>query len=482
MQKSRRSSASLETLQQQLRASDDDRQQLRQRNSVLELHVRLLQRELSALELEVTTATPKAKSSRRKKHMALDGVRTGSIGQPPSAEPSAADPPRRGPSASASPGNDDDLLVGEVALNEESGQWKSPLQELSTALSTASSDGGQSSVSGASPQPGGSSLAAPAANGADLLSPGKVSPFACPPVERAAAASSTAEVDFDRLFCNGPKNDHAWTRCPGRAFNVRTGPNYAKTGKKLPSLDPLYDVADVYAFSCPENKVPDLGRRFNLPKEDCLGPHGVPANLVLTVLLPDYAPGLFASRQDGPGWSFAIGCRLSAAARQQLQRGELSPALKLWKNVVGAPADSPLRKRLKCICGLANPSEIGFDKVTNGLVTKYNAKPFMCISSGVYHEGSTEYFGVEVDVHRWGKLALNGFNMVKQHIKHMRMRFGIVVQGEADEELPEQMLACAYMSKLSSEKCPLLSVDAPAGAAAAPQFAAAESPMSPMEC
>ena len=74
-------------------------------------------------------------------------------------------------------------------------------------------------------------------------------------------------------------------------------------------------------------------------------------------------------------------------------------------------------------------------------------------------------------MHRWGKLALNGFNVVKQHIKHMRMRFGIVIQGESDEELPEQMLACAYMSKLSSENCPEVPAAAPAGGA-----------MSPMEC
>jgi len=56
------------------------------------------------------------------------------------------------------------------------------------------------------------------------------------------------------------------------------------------------------------------------------------------------------------------------------------------------------------------------------------------------------------------------------------MRFGIVIQGETDEELPEQMLACAYMSKLSSEKCPQV----PAAALAA---TAAGSPiLSPMEC
>ena len=138
---------------------------------------------------------------------------------------------------------------------------------------------------------------------------------------------------------------------------------------------------------------------------------------------------------------------------------------------MGAPAESPLRKRLKAICGLANPAEIGFDKVTAGLVTKFNAKPFMCKTSGVYHGGGgtvtakdgmggyaagAQYFGVEIDVHRWGKLALNGFNSVKAHIQHMKMRFGALIEAVGDDEMPEQMLVCAYMSQLSSAICPQL--------------------------
>lgn len=63
---------------------------------------------------------------------------------------------------------------------------------------------------------------------------------------------------------------------------------------------------------------------------------------------------------------------------------------------------------------------------------------------------------LEVDVHRWGKLALNGWNMVKGHVQKMRLRFGFVIEGQAEDELPEQMLACAYVSRLSSAACPLV--------------------------
>jgi len=37
---------------------------------------------------------------------------------------------------------------------------------------------------------------------------------------------------------------------------------------------------------------------------------------------------------------------------------------------------------------------------------------------------------LEVDVHRWGKLALNGWNMVKGHVQDMRLRFGLVIEAQ----------------------------------------------------
>jgi len=44
------------------------------------------------------------------------------------------------------------------------------------------------------------------------------------------------------------------------------------------------------------------------------------------------------------------------------QAHTLSPALRLWREVVHAEPDAPIRKRLKAICGLANPADIAIDK------------------------------------------------------------------------------------------------------------------------
>ena len=75
-------------------------------------------------------------------------------------------------------------------------------------------------------------------------------------------------------------------------------------------------------------------------------------------------------------------CQLSASARQQLADGQLTPALTLWREVVAASASSPYRKRLKCIMALTNPADCNLDAISSGLVKTYNAKPFMCRTTG----------------------------------------------------------------------------------------------------
>ena len=239
------------------------------------------------------------------------------------------------------------------------------------------------------------------------LAVGSLQEYVCSTLQEAEASASSTAAELDAAFLAGPRPEHAWTPCPGRAFHVRQ-PNYARTALKAPSLEAMYEVVAQDTFLCPDAKLPHVARLLDLPKEECLQRYGVPSNLVLSFLIPDYSPTLFASKDDGPGWTLVTVCRLREEAREQLQRGSLSPALRLWRDVVGAPEDSELRRRLKCICSLANPADIKVDKVTHGLIAKYNAKPFMCIKTGFYYR-TPNYMALEVDVHRWGKLALNGW-------------------------------------------------------------------------
>ena len=109
---------------------------------------------------------------------------------------------------------------------------------------------------------------------------------------------------------------------------------------ELPSLAALYDAWALDAFLLPDLKEGDLGSRMRLPPDDTIAPFGVPANLVVTCLVPDYSPSFFEQRKDGRGWALVMCCRISPAARAQLRSGELSPALRLWREFVGAePGD-----------------------------------------------------------------------------------------------------------------------------------------------
>eukprot|EP00966_Prymnesium_polylepis_P056747 1313125-Prymnesium_polylepis.1 len=100
------------------------------------------------------------------------------------------------------------------------------------------------------------------------------------------------------------RRPRTWTPCPGPAFVVRTGPNYSKTGKKLPSAEPIYDVTSVDSFRCPDGKVNDVGKYLRLPlTDDVMEACGVPSNLILSLLIPDYAPALLRRKDNGPGWA-----------------------------------------------------------------------------------------------------------------------------------------------------------------------------------
>ena len=319
--------------------------------------------------------------------------------------------------------------------------WTTPNDTAKKTAShrlSAASLGMRTSSSAACQSPG---ITATSEAGEWWITPGRISRVEAPGVQALSEKGATSEDEaaaIDTAMVAEPRRQQAWSSCPGAAFMVRHGPNYSKTGNKLPSLAALYDVFAVDLFSCQDGKPRDIGSLLALPPEDTMAKHGVPSNLVLSLLLPDYAPPLLRRKDNGPGWAFVMSCQLSASARQQLEGGTLTPALRLWSEVARAAEGSAMRKRLKCIMALANPSELALDPVSSGLVKSYNAKPFMCRSTAAYYPDQ-RYFGVETDMHRWGIIALQGFNMLKGQVSQMVLRCGLLIQAEGDAEMPEQV-------------------------------------------
>lgn len=259
--------------------------------------------------------------------------------------------------------------------------------------------------------------------------------------------------DPDQAMTRAPRAPHTWTPCPGSVFHVRQGPNYATHGRKAPSAAPLYDVVACDAYQS-DQKLSHVGRVAALPEEPSVS--DLPPLLVINFMIPNYPPsGLMApKRVDGPGWNLVLYCRLSAAVRTALEQDlPVPPSVDLFKRFVHPTEGVNLRQsRLKMIMGLTDTEEPGFNMVTKSLVNRYNCKPFLSKTASSFYSIPGKYFEIDVDIHTWSSAALNGFNTIKSRMCAMLGRAGVVIEADEDDEMPEQILAGAYLTHLDPSK------------------------------
>ena len=297
----------------------------------------------------------------------------------------------------------------------------------------------------------------------------------------------------DATMTRAPRQPHTWTACPGSAFNVRCGPNYAVNGKKAPSGAPLYDVVACDAFTS-EMKLRHLARVAALPDEPSCS--DVPPLLIINFMIPNYPPsGLMSAtkRVDGPGWNLVLYCRLSAAVREAIEQGgPVPPALDLWRRFTHPREGEGLRSsRVKMIFGITDTEEPGFSLVTKSLVNRYNYKPFLSKTACSFYSVpgvrasppaarpcprlalaalrapcclcppptaapacAQKYFEIDCDIHTWSAAALNGFNSIKSRMGAALCRAGSVIEADDDQDLPETMLVGAYFTHLDPNRCP----------------------------
>lgn len=327
--------------------------------------------------------------------------------------------------------------------------------DQSAQLQSHQSGGGVSSLEGGSPlsRAPPPSIPPPPPPGVPLISPGNV------PQSPASAASSSNSTPQhpDAAMRAAIRHRHTWTPCPGSAFNVRSGPDYRRTGAKVPSAPMLYEVFAVDAFTTPQ-KLAHIGRGVQLPpasSDDLPLESGLPPFLIVNWMVPNYQRTSWfgAKLVDGPGWNLVWYCRLSAELRAAWRKGSVPPSVELFKRFMHPTQGARLRgERLKCILGLADVDEPGFNMITKQLVSRYNCKPFLSKTASSSFLVPGRYFEVDIDIHTWGNAALNGFNTVKPKMPSMLLRGGIIIQAEDDDEMPEQMLAGCYSTHLDSSR------------------------------
>lgn len=259
--------------------------------------------------------------------------------------------------------------------------------------------------------------------------------------------------DPDSWMNRAPRVPHTWAPCPGSAFQVRQGPNYAVNGRKAPSGFPLYDVVACDTYQS-DTKLSHVGRVTTLPEEPSVS--DMPPLLIINFMIPNYPPSgmMTAKRVDGPGWNLVLYCRLSAAVRTALEQDQpVVPAVELFKRFVHPTEGVALRQnRLKMIMGLLDVEEPGFNMMTKSLVGRYNCKPFLSKTASSFYSVPGKYFEIDVDIHTWSSAALNGFNTIKARMCALLGRAGVVIEADDDDEMPEQILAGVYLTHLDPSK------------------------------
>ena len=271
--------------------------------------------------------------------------------------------------------------------------------------------------------------------------------------------------------------------CLGSAFRVRCGPRYRKTGKKEPSAEPMYDVLSAaplragaplaregWAPAAHKSGAPmsaahvalaGAGGALRMPAGEAAaalarrwpGMGGAPGEgggellpplFVVNFKMPLTAPAMRASSaaDAGTNFVFVLGLREATRATLASQPRERWPAaLRLLVDWVReAPADPKVSGRFKLITQIVDIQSLGL----GGFIEGYNGKPVLITKSGSLHAGPG-YLEMDADVHAFNVMARKTLKGLHGTLPRVKAQVGLVIQGSADEELPEQLLACCEL-------------------------------------
>jgi len=217
-------------------------------------------------------------------------------------------------------------------------------------------------------------------------------------------------------------------------------------------------AVDVYSS---QQKLPHIGRVVALP-DDAPSVGGLPPYIIINWMVPNYAPsGMLSSsrRTNGPGWNLVQYARISETVQQQLRdsaaaaESSHSAAIQLLRRFMHPTEGEQLRaERLKCILGLADTERTSLGMVLKQMILRYNFKPFLSKTASFCYLGE-RYFEIDIDIHTWGHSALTAFATVKEKLSSLLLRGAVVVEADADDEMPEQVLAAIMLTQIDPRGC-----------------------------
>jgi hypothetical protein len=274
-------------------------------------------------------------------------------------------------------------------------------------------------------------------------------------------------VPFMKIKPKGP--GHYWSKAPYSGFQVRSV-GYKQSKLKEPSQSPLYEclgvdlvksnklVSGLTSNSAAFKRILNGESPGETPwpwlqyKGSKWGKElGIPRLIVINAQLPYSSPSLWApqSADSDPGFSILSYYAISPSLAENLTSGKVEPpAVKLLRRLIAEGQSKKEGTALKVIGMVDNMDEIGFPDIVAG----YNGKPVLVTKSCQLKfwpsQEECEVLEIEYDVRQWSIVARKTLHALRDKFKDAKCQLGMVIEGQTDDELPEQLLGCFRLNFL----------------------------------
>lgn len=270
--------------------------------------------------------------------------------------------------------------------------------------------------------------------------------------------------------CSSNKSmEGCWSRVNPSTYKLR-GITYFKDKKKSNAPNfAIYEPLGVDVFLT-SRKVNHIAQHLELPWQN-FGSETInpPPMLIVNAQVPSYPPSVFLGENDGEGCSICMYYRLSDAFKKhspshlkEMLQKFVDDDMEKVRGIVGETTMS-CRERLKVVARLQNLEELQTSATEKKLMLSYNEKPILSRPQHLFYKGSN-YFEIDLDVHRFSYIARKGLDTIRERLKLGVIDFGLIIQAQRPEELPEHVLCAVRLNKLDFGNFKYLNItEAPGG-------------------